>query len=326
MVGKTTLVAVTGATGFVGGAVSRYLSAHPRFSVRIAVRGAFPDAGRAVEVVTIASIEPNAQWKAFVENADVVVHAAARVHVMNDTSMNPEAEYFRINVAGTLNLAEQAASAGVKRFIFISSIKVNGEATAPNKPFIADQQANPSDPYGVSKAQAEQGLRLLAARTGMEVVIIRPVLVYGPGVKANFLNMMRWLDKGVPLPLGAIDNRRSLVALDNLVDLIATCTWHPAAANQTFLVSDGEDLSTTGLLRQMAQALGKPGRLIPVPMWMLTSAAALLGKGRFSQRLCGSLQVDITKTCTMLDWTPPVTVKEAMIRTAGYYLEHKHDE
>jgi len=326
MVGKTTLVGITGATGFVGGAISRYLSGRSAFSVRIAVRGDYCEPDNAVRVVTIKSIEPDAQWKNFVEGVDVVIHAAARVHVMNDSSADPEAEYLRINVAGTLNLAEQAAAAGVKRFIFISSIKVNGEATASAKPFTADQPANPSDPYGVSKAKAEQGLRELAVRTGMEVVIIRPVLVYGPGVKANFLSMMRWLDKGVPLPLGAIDNRRSLVALDNLVDLIVTCIQHPAAANQTFLVSDGNDLSTTGLLRQMAKALAKPARLIPVPMWLLTTVATLLGRRAFSQRLCGSLQVDISKTCTMLGWVPPVSVEEAMKKTAQYYLEHKNDE
>ena len=326
MVAKTRLIAITGATGLVGGAVTRYLSTRSECSVRVAIRGDHAAADSTVEVVTIKSIEPDAEWENFVADVDVVIHAAARVHVMNDLSADPEAEYLRINVAGTLNLAEQAAAAGVKRFIFISSIKVNGEATDMGQAFTADQPCSPSDPYGVSKAKAEQGLRELAARTGMEVVIIRPVLVYGPGVKANFLSMMRWLDKGVPLPLGAIINRRSLVALDNLVDLIVTCMHHPAAANQTFLVSDGNDLSTTGLLRQMAKALGRPARLIPVPMWLLTTAATLLGRRAFSQRLCGSLQVDITKTCTMLGWTPPVSVEEAMKNTAQYYLEHKNDE
>jgi len=321
-----TLVAVTGATGFVGKAVARALAHREEYSLRVVVRRAFTPHDNSTEVVRIESIDAETAWTSMVKDAQVIIHAAARVHVMNDTSQDPEAEYLRINVAGTLNLAEQAAAAGVKRFIFISSIKVNGEATDSAKPFTADQPANPSDPYGVSKARAEQGLRELAVRTGMEVVIIRPVLVYGPGVKANFLSMMRWLDKGVPLPLGAINNRRSLVALDNLVDLIVTCIQHPAAANQTFLVSDGNDLSTTGLLRQMAKALGKPARLIPVPMWLLMAAATLLGKRAFSQRLCGSLQVDISKTCTMLGWVPPVGVEEAMKKTAQYYLEHKNDE
>lgn len=320
------LVAITGATGFVGRGITRYLSQHREYALRVAVRGPYSSSDSATEVITIPSIEPDSNWASFVGDAQVVIHAAARVHVMHDSASNPEDEYFRVNVAATLNLAEQAAAAGVQRFIFISSIKVNGEATDPGSPFTADQAANPSDPYGVSKTRAEEGLRQIAARTGMEVVIIRPVLVYGPGVKANFLSMMRWLEKGIPLPLGAINNRRSLVALDNLVDLVVTCIRHPAAANQTFLVSDGNDLSTTQLLQHMARSLGKPARLLPVPMSLLKVAALVVGKGSFSQRLCGSLQVDITKTCTMLAWTPPVSVEDAMNATAHYFLEHKDDD
>jgi nucleoside-diphosphate-sugar epimerase len=221
-----------------------------------------------------------------------------------------------------LNLARQAAEAGVRRFIFISSIKVNGEGTPLGAPYRADAQPQPADPYGISKMEAEQGLRALAGETGMEVVIIRPTLVYGPGVKANFLNMMRWLHKGVPLPFGAIHNRRSLVALDNLVDLIVTCIEHPAAANQTFLVSDGEDLSTTELLRRMATALGAPAHLLPVPSWLLEAGATMLGKKALSQRLCGSLQVDISKTRELLGWTPPLSVDAALRKTAKHFLEH----
>ncbi|WP_259099897.1 SDR family oxidoreductase [Pseudomonas sp. JUb42] len=320
------LVAITGTTGFVGRGIVGHLSGRSDYALRVAVRSEYRALDSGIEVVTIPSMEPDTFWTPFVADAQVVIHTAARVHVMNDTAASPEAEYRRVNVAGTLNLAEQAAAAGVKRFIFISSIKVNGEATQIGAPFTADQQTNPGDPYGVSKAQAEEGLREIAARTGMEVVIIRPVLVYGPGVKANFLSMMRWLDKGIALPLGAIHNKRSLVALDNLVDLIATCIHHPAAANQTFLVSDGNDLSTTELLQHMARSLDKPARLLPVPMWMLKVAAAAVGKVSFSQRLCGSLQVDIGKTCTMLGWTPPVRVEDAMKATAHYFLEHKNDE
>ncbi|MBQ1557109.1 MAG: SDR family oxidoreductase [Pseudomonas sp.] len=262
-------------------------------------------------------------WGLLLQGQDVVIHCAARVHVMHDTSTDPLAEFRKVNREDTLNIARQAAMAGVQRFIFISSIKVNGEGTAPNQPYKADDASAPLDPYGVSKMEAEQGLRELAAETGMEVVIIRPTLVYGPGVKANFLNMMRWLHKGVPLPFGAIHNRRSLVALDNLADLIVTCIDHPAAANQTFLVSDGEDLSTTELLRRMAAALGKPARLLPVPSRLLEAAAALLGKQALSQRLCGSLQVDIGKTRELLDWTPPVSVDEALRKTAKHFLEQQ---
>lgn len=250
-------------------------------------------------------------------------NCAARVHVMNDDAADPLREFRRINVNGTLRLATQAAEAGAGRFVFISSIKVNGESTVPGRPFTAQQAPAPIDPYGVSKWEAEQQLRKLSAETGMELVIIRPVLVYGPGVKANFLNMMKWLYKGVPLPLGAIHNKRSLVSLDNLVDLIVTCIDHPRAANETFLVSDGEDLSTTELLQRMSKALGKRPRLLPVPAWMLETAAKVVGKQSIAQRLCGSLQVDISHTRERLGWTPPVSVDAALRKTAQHFLEQQ---
>jgi nucleoside-diphosphate-sugar epimerase len=270
---------------------------------------------------TIDGIESFSAWNEIIENIEVVIHTAARVHVMDDNAASPLAEFRKVNVEGTLNLARQAAQAGVKRFIFISSIKVNGEGTELGKPYSADDVPAPVDPYGISKLEAEQGLLALAAETGMEVTIIRPVLVYGPGVKANFLSMMGWLSKRVPLPFGAIHNKRSMVALDNLVDLIVTCIDHPAAANQVFLVSDDEDLSTTQLLQRTGTALGKPALLLPIPAFLLTTAARMLGKSGVAQRLCGSLQVDIGKTKTLLGWTPPVSVDEALGKTARHFLE-----
>jgi nucleoside-diphosphate-sugar epimerase len=233
---------------------------------------------------------------------------------MSDDSTDPLQAYRIVNVEGTLNLARQAVEAGVRRFVFVSSIKVNGEMTT-DRPFDADSAASPLDPYGQSKYEAELGLLKLAAVTAMEVVIIRPPLVYGPGVKANFAALMHAVQRGWPLPLGAVHNQRSFVALDNLVDFIVTCITHPQAANQIFLVSDGQDISTTDLVRGMAQAVGMPVRLLPVPVWVLKAAATLLGKGDAVQRLCGNLQVDITKARQLLGWIPLVSVEEGLRRT-----------
>ncbi|MGH8384639.1 MAG: UDP-glucose 4-epimerase family protein [Pyrinomonadaceae bacterium] len=315
-------ILLTGATGFVGGAILKRLHLEKKRSVVAVVRDSSKVILENVPKVCIEQFDGSTQWEQRLDGLDVVIHAAARVHVMNDVEDDPLAAFRNVNVEGTLNLARQAAAAGVRRFIFISSIKVNGEGTAPGSAYVADDVPAPMDPYGVSKMEAELGLRQLSLITTMEVVIVRPVLVYGPGVKANFLNMMRWLDKGFPLPFGAIHNKRSLVALDNLVDLILTCIDHPAAANQAFLVSDGEDLSTTQLLSRMGKALNAPRRLIPVPSWLLEGGAALLGKKALSQRLCGSLQVDITKTRNLLGWAPPLSVDEALAITAKYFREH----
>jgi nucleoside-diphosphate-sugar epimerase len=254
-------------------------------------------------------------------NIEVLIHCAARAHVMNDSAINALEEFREVNTGGTLNLAQQAASAGVKRFIFISSVKVNGESTEPGFLFRPDDQFVPTDHYGLSKYEAEVGLREIAAKTGMDVVIIRPPLVYGPGVKANFAAMMKWVNKGVPLPLGGINgNMRSLVSVDNLVDLIVTCIDHPNAANQTFMVSDDDDVSTSQLLVSMAVALGVPNRLLPIPSTWFTLAAKLMGKPAIAQRLCGSLQVDISKTKEMLNWLPPYSSAESMKKTADAFL------
>ena len=314
-------VLVSGANGFVGKALCAELF-QQGYCVRAAVRSENVQVAN-VETVSVGEINGETDWTDALSGIKAVIHLAARVHVMNDTATDALAEFRKVNVDGTLNLARQAVEAGVQRFIFIGSIKVNGEGTQLGQPYTAEDPPAPVDPYGISKREAEDGLRQLAAETGMEVVIIRPPLVYGPGVKANFQIMMRCLDKGLPLPLGSIKNRRSLLALDNLIDLIISCMTQPAAANQTFLASDGEDLSTPELLRRMAAALGKKARLVPVPEPVLIGGARLLGRQAMAQRLCGSLQVDISKARHLLGWTPPVSVDEALRKTALYYMKFR---
>lgn len=299
-------LAITGATGFVGRALSNALLKQ-KVPVALVSR-----AQADTQKIAVGNIDGSTDWVAALQQCQVVIHLAARVHVMHDTDADPLAAFRAVNVQGTLNLARQAAAAGVKRFVFMSSVKVNGEATSLGQPFTAADAAAPQDAYGVSKMEAEEGLRQIATQTGLEVVIIRPPLVYGPGVKANFAALMRAVQRGWPLPLGAVDNQRSLVALDNLVDFIMTCTTHPLAANQTFLVSDGHDVSTTELIRGMAQAAGVPARLLPVPVSVLRMAASLLGKADAIDRLCGNLQVDMSKARDMLGWVPPISVSEGL--------------
>jgi len=309
------VILVTGANGFIGRSLCVALS-HSGRTVVAVTRHALTDRAPNITNCQISTLAIDTDWQYVLRGCDAVVHLAARVHVMTDTATDPLSEFRRVNVDGTSSLARQAAAAGVRRFIFISSIKVNGEATRLGQVFTANDVPSPQDPYSISKHEAEQGLRKVAVETGMEVVIIRPPLVYGPRVRANFQRMMRWLKRGVPLPLGAIHNKRSLVALDNLVDLIIICLNHPAAANQTFLVADGEDLSTPELLRRMGLALSRPAWLIPVPTLLLEAGAVLLGRRDMAQRLCGSLQVDISKARELLGWNPPFSVDEALRRTA----------
>lgn len=264
--------------------------------------------------VSIGSIDRATDWADALLGIQVVIQLAARVHVMQDTEADPLTAFRAVNVDGTLNLARQAAAAGVKRLVFISSVKVNGESTVAGSAFSETDSPDPQDAYGQSKYEAEQGLLQIAADTGMEVVIIRPPLVYGPGVKANFAALMRAVKKGLPLPLGAIHNQRSLVALDNLVDFIITCITHPKAANQTFLISDGQDLSTAELVRGMAQAAGVPARLLPVPVWVLELAGRMMGKTDAIQRLTDNLQIDSSKARELLGWKPKISVQEGLHR------------
>lgn len=314
-------VLVTGANGFVGAAALPVLRGLPGVSTIGALRSFGPGMDDPQRYVEIGALGRNPVPAAALAGVDVVVHTAARVHVMRDRVVDPLAAFREVNVEGTMSLARQAAGAGVRRLVFLSSVKVHGEATEPGNPWLADSPPSPNDPYAQSKYEAEQQLRVLAEETGLEVVIIRPPLVHGPGVKANFLAMMKLLYRGVPLPLGVTGNKRSLVGLDNLVDLIALCVRHPEAANHSFLVSDGEDFSTTDMLRHLGAALGRPARLFPVPASLLKLAAAATRKDEVYRRIFGSLQVDIAKNRNVLGWQPPVPARDALALTARWFLE-----
>jgi nucleoside-diphosphate-sugar epimerase len=311
---KIGAVALSGCTGFIGSTVMKTLIENNIEGVLLA-RQPVLDSGR-FSTFTISSIDGQTNYKDCFEGIECVIHSAARVHVMNDFSTDPLTAFRETNTYGTLNLARQAAATGVKRFIFVSSVKVNGEMTKWNKPFNSDDDFVPDDPYGLSKYEAEQGLLALAEETGMEVVIIRSPLVYGAGVGANFAYLIKWVNRGVPSPFGAIHNKRSLVALDNLVSFIVHCIDHPKAANEVFLISDGEDVSTTELLQEVAKAFGKRSLLIPVPVWLLTLAAKLIGKEDMANRLFSSLQVDSSKARDLLGWKPVITMDEQLKKIA----------
>jgi nucleoside-diphosphate-sugar epimerase len=314
-------VLVTGANGFIGRALVAALTrdgTEVSAALRRITKTTPGDFDARVPVHAVGDIGPTTDWGAALDGVQAVVHLAARVHVMNENALDPLTEFRRVNTLGTIRHASMAAQAGVRRFVYVSTIKVNGEATA-DMPFRDDDRPRPSDPYAVSKWEAEQGLRRIASETGMEIVIIRPPLVYGPGVGGNFLAILKWINRGIPLPLASVRNQRSLVGLRNLVSLIVSCLSHPGAAGEVFLVSDGEDLSTPDLLRRVAHALGKRSRLFPFPVSLLHATARALGKDGACERLCGSLKVDSGKARRLLEWNPPLAVDDELQAVGEWY-------
>ncbi|MCW7755321.1 NAD-dependent epimerase/dehydratase family protein [Desulfobotulus sp. H1] len=313
-------ILVTGASGFIGSAVIRQLAEEydVKGTVRQAVKVSYP-----WQMLHVDSMGENrrVEWAPVLHGTGVVIHAAGLAHLPRKDRRNTLHFFREVNTHGTLHLAEQAAAAGVDRFIYLSSIKVNGESSQPEKPFRTEDRPNPSDYYAISKMEAEEGLKKIAEQTGMEVVIIRPVLVYGPGVRANFLALMKWVAKGLPLPLGKALNLRSFVFVDNLVSLIRTCIVHPEAAGRTFLVSDGADISTADLVRVMGKTLGKSPLILPVSQFFLESMASALGRRDSVQRLFGYLQVDIEETKRLLNWRPPVSMEQGLQQTAEHFMK-----
>lgn len=312
------MILVTGPNGFVGEQLCCELISRGREVLGAQFHKASLPQGCCS--VMIGNIGPETDWSKVLCGVDTVVHLAARVHVMKDTVVDPMAEFRKVNVEGTRRLAESSAEAKVKRFVFLSSIKVNGEMTDDiGGPFKETDVPAPEDAYGISKWEAEQVLRIIEQETGMEVVIIRSPLVYGPGVKANFLNLLKLIERGIPLPFGSIHNQRSLVGLTNLVDAVCLCIDHPKAAGEIFLVSDGDDVSTPELVRRIALALGKPARLLPISNWILKLAGKATGTSDQINRLCGSLQADSSKIQKILGWLPPRSMNKELARVAKWY-------
>lgn len=315
---------ITGATGFVGRALLNKLLAdsslgQPHLALRSDPSNDFESINHSV----VGNINAQTNWIDALHDIDVVVHLAARVHVMNDDSEDPLMAYRDVNVEGTLELVRQSVRAGVKRFIFLSSIKVNGEETIDGNKFSENSIPNPIDPYGISKFEAEEGIKDFCREAGMEYVIIRPPLMYGPGVKANYRKLLDVIYRGIPLPFACIRNRRSMLALGNLVDFLSIVLTHPRAANQIFLLSDGEDLSSKELVEKISLAMGKRSKLIPLPVSMLKLIGALFGRSQAISRLLGSLQIDSSKARKHLNWTPPLTTQEGITLTVKDFLVGK---
>jgi nucleoside-diphosphate-sugar epimerase len=305
---------ISGAGGFVGKALCAELLRRGQ-SVNAAVRSGNSLIENA-EVIIIGAIDGETNWADALRDVDVVIHLAARVHVMRENATDPLAEFLKVNLHGTSNLARQAASSGVKRFIYVSSIKVNGEQTSATQSFTELDEPSPQDFYSISKWQAEQALWCIAQETGLEIVVVRPPLVYGPGVKGNFAQMLAVIAKRFPLPLASVYNRRSLIYVENLVDALIVCATHPVAAGQTYLVSDCEDISTPDLLRQLGEAMECPAHILPFPSSWLLMLGILFGKSDQVERLLGSLQVDSGKIRRDLNWVPPYTLRQGLQATA----------
>lgn len=317
---NTRPILISGATGFVGQALVAALRAQQRL-VRRALRQAIAD--DEPDDVVVGDIGPDTNWLAALQDADCVVHLAARTHVLDERSADALEAYRRINVLGTIRLAQQAAAAGVRRLVFLSSVKVNGDATTP-RPFTENDTPMPQDAYGITKREAEDALRRIGAETRMEVVILRPPLVYGPGVKGNFLSLLRLIEQGLPLPLASVENRRSLIYVENLVNAIIACMNAPAAAGKTYLVSDGEDVSTPALIGKLATAMGHSPRLLPCPVALLNLGAAMVGKRTTAARLTGSLRVDSSRIREELGWAPRYSLDQGLNATAQWYHQRQN--
>ena len=314
-------ILITGTNGFVGLPLAQHLiTAGHQVVGAVRSNDLVTTVNPHIQLKAIGNIDGVTDWQDCFGGVECVIHLANRAHVMDEESSNTLAVYRKVNAEGTLNLARQAAAAGVNRFIFISSIKVNGESTLPGQALTHKDQHVPIDPYGLSKYEAELGLKLIAEQTNLDVIVIRPPLIYGPGVKANFLKMMEWVEKGIPLPLGAIQNQRSMLGLDNLINFIELCLTHPDAAGQTFLVSDDHDVSTTELLKEIAAAMHRPSRLLSIPQYFIEKLLVLFNQRHISERLCGSLQLDISLAKTRLAWKPPHTFKDQLNKTVLDYL------
>lgn len=332
-------VLVTGASGFIGQALCQALSRSGHTVRRVirarATNDRAPDsrfanpsvdgmAAETMETVGIDVIGPETNWSQALAGIESIVHLAARVHVLKETAADPLTEFRQVNVAGSERLARMAVAAGVRRLVYVSSVKVNGESTSSGRAFSEEDAPSPQDAYGLSKWEAEQALLEVARETGLEVVIVRPPLVYGPGVGGNFLRLMNWIDRGWPLPLGSVSNARSLIYLGNLVDVLTICVESPRAAGKIFLASDGEDVSTPELIRRLARVMGRQPRLISIPPAILRIAGLLTGKSAETERLLGSLCVDSSRIRRELQWTPPFPLEQGLRETAAWYLKAFH--